>query len=268
VPLTLRDFLETLPSWMKQSVESRLAILRGHSEHYAEVVSNIRADLQVERGVWQAMAEKMQGAGLKAEKIEAAIRSSFQPRILRGTSGSVPPSRLIGRVTPLSALASRGVASNLFPSTRYARSMIRKYRFSSLRSIHRTWGSRRLLGKHAMWGFFRDEQGRLPFDGLPLTRDHLCARTGLPLNTIKREIVYYSYLLPEHVEPKIPRVVEAYAGYPWNCFFRSPGEDDILRGHGRTRVWDQLRARQMRGLPEVVHAPVPVTYLASQPIVV
>jgi hypothetical protein len=269
VPLTLREFLEAfVKGWVKQAVESRLAILRGHSEHYAEVVSNLYADLQIERVVWQAMVDEIQGASLRPGSIEAAIRTTFQPRILKGASGSLPPSRLLGRVTPLSVLANRGVAARVFPSARYARSMIRKYRFSPLRAIQRDWGSRRLLGKHAMWGFFRDEEGRLPFDALKLTREHLCAQTGLPLATVKREIVYYNYLVPEDVEPKIPRVVEAYASLPWNCFFRSPGQDDIKRGHGRTRVWDLLRTRNMRGFPEVVHAPVPGAYLASQPIVI
>jgi hypothetical protein len=118
-----------------------------------------------------------------------------------------------------------------------------------------------------MWGFFQEDGRGTPLAALGSDRRFICGMLGLPLGAADEEVVCFEYVLPPSIPAKIPRVVEAYATGPWNSFFQTQQEADVSRGHGRTRVWDLLREKEKRGLPEVIHKPVTGDLLVSVPVV-
>ena len=262
-----KEFLAKRGSSDRDHVQARLTFLQSVTSRHRDAVENLYAELNVLPAVWAQLVEALRATESRRDELELAIQRVFRRSILQGPVAiGLPATRILGRAITLTAFAKQGVRAKLFPTPEYARKAARRCSRMRLSTIQATW-KRKKLGEYAMWGFFQPHEGVGPFQELGIEREYICARLGLPREAAKDQIVCYEYLVPHGIEAKIPRVVEAYAGAPWNCYFRTQQESDKSLGHGRTRVWDELLEKNERGLPEIVHAPVTGDCLTSKPIV-
>jgi hypothetical protein len=131
-----------------------------------------------------------------------------------------------------------------------------------LSTIRRKWRDFR-LATYVMWSTFAPDGGR-PFDGLQRSARHLRATFGLTQVDADAPLLLLEYILPDGVVPRLPTVVEAYAGDEWLYYFRPATEVEIEDGYSRTYVWDELARREHTGRPEVVHEPVTGHVLTSE----
>jgi hypothetical protein len=121
------------------------------------------------------------------------------------------------------------------------------------------------LGGRPMWATFSEDPSKGPFDFCRLSTNRgLAVRTALGLESRRsrparsHRLMLITYRLgntPAH----IPTCADAGMYDPWNYYFSpaAPGE-----AHGWTKPWDR-GGPTIRGRPEVVHEPVPISAIDS-----
>lgn len=126
------------------------------------------------------------------------------------------------------------------------------------KSSHRFIGKKSVypdvpLGNHLLWATFSaDSAKRQPFPLAPqkatLTKTDVGGALGLPEAFVQKQgpLLALGYKLSKANRPTKPSIAHAYAGQPWNCYFRPRPNLE----YGETHPWATCK---IKGQPELVH---------------
>ena len=241
--------LATRPKSTISKLEKRLDILSSESAVTYNAVRNLLAEVNLPRTTMREFVGALEDSAPEPEAMRIAIARVARRHVLEGPSADVHGSPLT-RVVAFDALAHELHVAGLYGTTSAAKAGISRAITEDLpvRELMQTVP----MGRYVVWAIV-DLYKHIAH--LPPTeaRDRIVDLLGLPRHLAGEPLLAVSYRLPSSTDARVPTFCDAYAGDTWPYLFRVAPAGARF---GRTVPRDNLSFEQ--GLPEVVHAPVPV----------
>ena len=245
--MRFRDVLADFPDKRDEILERLLALAREEGAN-AQMRQNLFAEERPDEADWKELIEALLKAPASTPVIQGAIREWC-----RSCNRRKPfmggPAYVRGDVTYFRFVTFKRLVQILyelgFPSTASAECFLRHHLDLDPSEFQPIW-AKTPLGRYLMWSTFGADPDTLFGSPRQKAEAIVCA---LGLVPEPNEIyLILQFKLPAGTVPFIPSFCTAYAGDPWNRYFRTPFLSDP---HGITMPTDTC-ARQT-GYPEVVH---------------
>ncbi len=239
-----------LESTLLAEVEAIVQRLRRNGTLDAERGRALQLESRLNEMAWQTLAKELGAASPRSQpELIICVAQALVP--FRAAAPLLPETRpvLLGRVQKSNPLSKRAGTSEI--------------PLVSRRRAHADIG--RMLRAESpfsdpMWGTFdTDNSRRDPFAGMDSAREVVC-RLALGWTDNPREVWIILYELPPDIDPKMPILAHAVSlpspdgrwQASWHRYFQPA---PLGARFGRTRPVLEFRCE--KGMPEIVHDPVP-----------
>jgi len=249
--MNFSDLISSHPS--REDILSRLRDLADETGTNSQMRQNLLTEVRLKEDDWAELATIILAAPPTTGATRSSIRKWCLTRTLRGGPANLPSTVNFYRYISFSRVSECLAESGVVDSEDQGDALLFSHLGIEPSKFSATFRDTP-LGRFLMWSTFGVSLATLIGEPSPPLEDVLCA-LGLTVN-------HPPYLLLEFTMPsgkaQIPTFCDAYAGDPWNRYFRSSAIGDA---HGRTMPTDTCKREN--GFPEVVHEVITAATLTS-----